>query len=130
FPLVGTGSLSCRRHWLTPFVPATGWLWPRTRARCCMCQSLPRPKTPRAGGGWLGERLRRPHKAPGGGGRPCHAFGAMGQVSDEQISRFFDQFAARLADDAAWAAIARANDDDVARAKAKRRSTTRLVAGE
>lgn len=62
--------------------------------------------------------------------RACHAFAAMGQVSDEQISRFFDQFAARLADDDAWAAIARANDDDVARAKAKGRSTTRLVAGE
>jgi glutamate-5-semialdehyde dehydrogenase len=62
--------------------------------------------------------------------RACHAFSAMGRVSDAQISRFFDQFAVRLADDAAWAAIARANDDDVARAKAKGRSTTRLVVGE
>jgi glutamate-5-semialdehyde dehydrogenase len=60
--------------------------------------------------------------------RADNAFQAMGGVSDAQVTRFFEVFAARLADDQAWAAIARANAQDVADAKAKGRSTTRLVA--
>lgn len=61
-------------------------------------------------------------------GRAQAAFARMGQVSDDQISAFFDAFARRLADDACWAEIARANADDVASAKARGRSTTRLAA--
>ena len=61
-------------------------------------------------------------------GRAHDAFQAMGAVSDAQVSRFFEAFAARLEADEAWAAIVRANADDVAKAKAKGRSTTRLAA--
>ena len=56
------------------------------------------------------------------------AFAAMGQVRDEAVSAFFDAFANRLEVDASWAPIAAANADDVAAAKARGRSTTRLVA--
>jgi glutamate-5-semialdehyde dehydrogenase len=56
------------------------------------------------------------------------AFQAMSEVSDTQISLFFDEFAARLEDDAAWAYIQTANTEDVQGAKAKGRSTTRLAA--
>ena len=59
-------------------------------------------------------------------GRATEAFAAMGQVSDAAISQFFEAFAARLADDACWAAIARANAADVTAAAARGRSTTRL----
>ncbi len=59
--------------------------------------------------------------------RAHDAFRRMGAVSDAQIGRFFGAFAARLEDEAAWAAIASANADDVARAKARGRSTTRLA---
>jgi glutamate-5-semialdehyde dehydrogenase len=62
--------------------------------------------------------------------RACNAFQAMGGVSDAQLIHFFQTFAARLEDDAAWAAIARANAEDVAVAKAKGRSTTRLAASD
>jgi glutamate-5-semialdehyde dehydrogenase len=51
-------------------------------------------------------------------------------VSDAQISRFFDAFAAALADEAVWARIAAANAEDVESAKARGRSTTRLAATE
>ena len=61
-------------------------------------------------------------------GRAHAAFMAMGQVSDAAITNFFDRFAAGLADDDVWADIQAANRDDVARAKVKGRSTTRLVA--
>ena len=54
------------------------------------------------------------------------AFEAMGAVSDEAISNFFMAFADRLADDAAFAPIAAANQSDIDAAKAKGRSTTRL----
>jgi glutamate-5-semialdehyde dehydrogenase len=63
-------------------------------------------------------------------GRAYDAFGRMGAVTDAQISRFFEEFATRLADDAVWAAIAEANAADVERARARGRSTTRLVADE
>src|SRR5215472_2019477 len=38
-------------------------------------------------------------------GRAHEAFGQMGRVTDEQITGFFEAFAGRLADDAAWSAI-------------------------
>lgn len=60
-------------------------------------------------------------------GRAHAAFQRMGQVSDSQITRFFEAFAARLEDEAAWGAIAAANAEDVTRAKARGRSTTRLA---
>jgi glutamate-5-semialdehyde dehydrogenase len=60
-------------------------------------------------------------------GRAQAAFRKMGAVSDVQVSRFFDGFADKLADDAVWAAIAEANAADVAAAKARGRSTTRLA---
>ncbi|MBV9510701.1 MAG: aldehyde dehydrogenase family protein [Caulobacteraceae bacterium] len=63
-------------------------------------------------------------------GRAHAAFQAMGAVSDAQIGRFFEAFAARLEDETVWAKIAAANAEDVAAAKARGRSTTRLVAGE
>ena len=62
--------------------------------------------------------------------RAHDAFQAMGAVSDAQVTRFFEAFAARLEDETAWAAIARANAKDVAQAKAKGRSTTRLAVSE
>ena len=58
------------------------------------------------------------------------AFRRMSEVSDDQISRFFEAFAARLEDAAAWAVIAAANAEDVASARGRGRSTTRLVADE
>ena len=58
------------------------------------------------------------------------AFDAMQGVSDEQIARFYDEFADRLADDSIWREIAKVNESDVARAKSRGRSTTRLVADE
>ena len=63
-------------------------------------------------------------------GRAHEAFGQMGRVSDEQITRFFEAFADRLADDGSWSAIAAANAADVDRARAAGRSTTRLCADE
>ena len=62
--------------------------------------------------------------------RAHEAFHRMGAVSDSQITRFFEAFAARLEDDAVWAAISAANAKDVDSAKARGRSTTRLVASE
>ena len=58
------------------------------------------------------------------------AFQALQAVSDEAISAFYTAFAGRLADDAVWQAIAAANVDDVARASARGRSTTRLAVSE
>ncbi len=63
-------------------------------------------------------------------GRAAAAFAAMGGVSDAQITAFYEAFARRLEDDAVWRAIAAANADDVASAKARGRSTTRLEATE
>jgi glutamate-5-semialdehyde dehydrogenase len=61
-------------------------------------------------------------------GRAHRAFQDMGFVSDEQISAFFEAFAARLEADGPWRAIAEANRQDVEAAGAKGRSTTRLAA--
>jgi glutamate-5-semialdehyde dehydrogenase len=56
------------------------------------------------------------------------AFSAMGRVSDDQISNFFERFSAALEADDVWAHIAQANAEDVARAAERGRSTTRLAA--
>lgn len=68
--------------------------------------------------------------AAGAVGRAYDAFQAMGGVSDDQITAFFEAFAAHLEDDARWAAIAAANAADVDSARARGRSTTRLQASE
>ncbi len=57
----------------------------------------------------------------------AQAFSQLGTISDDQITAFYEAFAARLEDDAAFAPIAAANDEDVARAKAAGKSATRLV---
>lgn len=60
-------------------------------------------------------------------GRAHTAFGAMGSVSDDAISAFFDGFADRLGSEETFAPIADANAADVAAADQQGRSTTRLV---
>ena len=55
------------------------------------------------------------------------AFAELANVSDDQISDFFDRFAEALADDERFAPIAEANAADVAAAADRQRSTTRLV---
>ncbi|MFQ5555538.1 MAG: aldehyde dehydrogenase family protein [Acidimicrobiia bacterium] len=60
-------------------------------------------------------------------GRAAGAFAAMGTVADAEITAFYEAFASRLEDDAAFGAIASANADDVERARDRGRSTTRLV---
>ncbi|MEX1105664.1 MAG: aldehyde dehydrogenase family protein [Ilumatobacteraceae bacterium] len=54
------------------------------------------------------------------------AFAALAACTDDQISAFFERFAAALADDATFAPVAAANAADVARATSRGRSTTRL----
>ncbi|HXI17887.1 MAG TPA: aldehyde dehydrogenase family protein, partial [Chloroflexota bacterium] len=56
------------------------------------------------------------------------AFTELTVLPNERIDRFYDLFAASLADDVVWALIQRANDEDVRIAKSRGRSTTRLVA--
>lgn len=68
--------------------------------------------------------------AAGAVGRAHEAFGQLARVGDEAITAFFAAFADNLADDGAWSAIAKANADDVARAQARGRSTTRLAVSE
>lgn len=58
------------------------------------------------------------------------AFSAMGAVSDEQLRSFFVSFTAYLEDDDAFAPIAEANTSDVEDARARGRSTTRLLLSE
>ena len=58
------------------------------------------------------------------------AFTAMSLVSDQAISTFFDLFAQRLENPECWALIEAANLADIERAKARGRSTTRLLADE
>ena len=60
--------------------------------------------------------------------RSAAAFRQMGSVSPDQISAFFVQFADNLAKDALWAAVGKTNAEDVADAKRRGRSTTRLIA--
>ncbi len=63
-------------------------------------------------------------------GAAHEAFRAMAGVSDAQITAFFESFAALLDSRSVWKLIADANAQDVRRAKARGRSTTRLVADE
>src|SRR5690606_15655366 len=62
--------------------------------------------------------------------RAATAFAKMGDVADEQISRFFELFAARLAEENIWSKILEANQRDVRDARVRGRSTTRLEASE
>jgi glutamate-5-semialdehyde dehydrogenase len=62
--------------------------------------------------------------------RASTAFAAMGAVSDAAISAFYEAFAQRLEREESWAPILAANEGDVARARERGRSTTRLVAGD
>ena len=55
------------------------------------------------------------------------AFAAMGDVDDARLDAFYTAFADFLEDDQRFAAIAAANEADVARARGRGRSTTRLV---
>lgn len=55
------------------------------------------------------------------------AFDQMGSISDDRISEFYELFASTLADDHSFAPIAAANRSDVARARSRGRSATRLV---
>lgn len=59
--------------------------------------------------------------------RAVAAFDAMGSVPDEAITAFYEAFARRLEDEEVFATIAAANAQDVAAAKQRGRSTTRLV---
>lgn len=59
-------------------------------------------------------------------GSAVRAFSALADCSDHQIGSFFERFADLLADDDAFAPIARANAADVERARERGRSTTRL----
>ena len=54
------------------------------------------------------------------------AFAALAACSDDDITRFFDAFARRLADDAVFAPIATANAADVESARDRGRATGRL----
>jgi glutamate-5-semialdehyde dehydrogenase len=58
------------------------------------------------------------------------AFQQLGSVADAAIDRFYETFADALTDEPTWSAIAGANAADVERARARGRSTTRLVADE
>jgi len=60
-------------------------------------------------------------------GAASRAFEQMGAVTDVQISAFYEAFAARLEDDSSFAHIAAANEADVASARDRGRTTTRLV---
>ena len=55
------------------------------------------------------------------------AFAAMGAVDDGAVDAFYEHFADALADDDTFAPIAAANEANVARARERGRSTTRLV---
>ena len=60
----------------------------------------------------------------------AQAFSRMGTVGDDQISAFYESFAARLESEESFGPIKVANDADVSRGKAVGRSTTRLVLSE
>jgi glutamate-5-semialdehyde dehydrogenase len=62
--------------------------------------------------------------------RASRAFHELNGADDAQITRFYEEFAARLEDDATWSRIAAANTADVEDAKQRGRSTTRLAADE
>jgi glutamate-5-semialdehyde dehydrogenase len=54
------------------------------------------------------------------------AFRRLGSISIDRIDRFYEEFATRLADDALFAAILRANRDDVDDARRRGRAVGRL----
>lgn len=54
------------------------------------------------------------------------AFALFGEITDAQVTGFFQSFAARLADDHTFSSIAAANRQDVEGARSRGRSTTRL----
>ncbi|HEU4895457.1 MAG TPA: aldehyde dehydrogenase family protein [Acidimicrobiia bacterium] len=58
------------------------------------------------------------------------AFSRMGTVGEDQLRAFYEVFASRLEDDAVFGAISDANSADVAAARERGRSTTRLVLGD
>lgn len=58
------------------------------------------------------------------------AVGPLAACRPDQVDAFFAGFADRLADPAAWGAIAAANDEDVRAAEARGRGTSRLRATE
>ncbi|MFA9443808.1 aldehyde dehydrogenase family protein [Egicoccus sp. AB-alg6-2] len=55
------------------------------------------------------------------------AFAAMGEIDDDRLDAFYTAFADHLEDEERFAPIAAANADDVAAARDRGRSTTRLV---
>jgi glutamate-5-semialdehyde dehydrogenase len=59
--------------------------------------------------------------------RASAAFRVLAACDDAAITRFFEVFADLLADDHVFAAVLAANEADVASARARARSTTRLV---
>ncbi|MBI4934037.1 MAG: aldehyde dehydrogenase family protein [Actinobacteria bacterium] len=59
--------------------------------------------------------------------RASAAFEGLARVADDAISAFFEECAARLADDVVFAPIAAANEADVQSALARGRATSRLV---
>lgn len=63
-------------------------------------------------------------------GAALQAFAQLRSSTAAQVQRFYQEFARRLADDPTWAEISRINAEDVAAAKSRGRSTTRLVASE
>ncbi len=56
------------------------------------------------------------------------AFQTLNAADDALISRFYEEFAARLEDEAIWQTVSAANAADVEDARHRGRSTTRLVA--
>lgn len=58
------------------------------------------------------------------------AFRAMGQVSSDAVTDFYEYFAKNLEDDTVFAEIAKANTADIERAQQRGRSTTRLELGD
>jgi glutamate-5-semialdehyde dehydrogenase len=60
----------------------------------------------------------------------ARAFEAMGEVEPAQLDAFYESFATALEDDERFAPIATANAKDVADARARGRSVTRLVLDE
>lgn len=62
--------------------------------------------------------------------RAASAFLALGSVSDEAITRFYEEFARHLENETIWHQVVQANAEDVAAARARGRSTTRLAVSE
>ncbi|MCH2185053.1 aldehyde dehydrogenase family protein, partial [Myxococcota bacterium] len=58
------------------------------------------------------------------------AFSQLATAPDQNISDFYEAFAERLANESIWSTIQEINEADVEKARARNRSTTRLVADE